>query len=72
MRGAGRRCPIEDGYDLDVKINDVADCTKEFITNLKSEVGERDYIIIARIIIQEHLEAMNLTSIRKKNGLKKY
>ena len=59
MRHTGRYDPIENGYDLDEKINEVANLTQKFITDLIEDVGTNDYKQIAAVIIQEHLDVLD-------------
>jgi len=59
MKYTGRYDPIENDYDLDEKINEVATLTQKFIIDLIEEVGTNDYKQIAAVIIQEHLDALD-------------
>ena len=58
MLHTGKYDPHTDEFDIDIKINEVADLTKTFIDELIEEVGIEDYKKIANVIINEHLERL--------------
>ena len=53
-----RICERDYNNDVDIKINQVVELTQKFIKELKEELGEEDYKLVSKAVINEHLESL--------------
>jgi hypothetical protein len=58
MKQTGLYNSVEDDFDIDHEITEMVELTKKHIEALRDKVGVRYFKVIAKVVINEYLEAL--------------